>query len=641
MTDQEDHRRILDIPPSLFETTEDLQQSLTELLNGTTTSTSNAFADLTHLGIHPNDDSASSSYASFTAPSCDTTTEYDKDEQEHEQVEAVGEAEKAFMECLMGQLASSQAGGTAASSPVVEEVPVAVDSSKSCSPFAVPASAPSPIDTCFKLPATTSSGNTTTIESPQSSLLSPPPPTATQQYTPVRIVTPYTSTSTPRPPRPTTATTTTTPHPPCVPTTTTPCTPSTSSTTSSNTTLPKKPDQPKPSSHIPLIRILSPNLPRPFECAHPSCTSAFKSLGHLIRHVRIHTNERPFGCWIPGCELSFTRADTANKHTRSHARRLVMEGRGGEVERWKGEVEGLEWVLEETSPVSSPVGGDTEEGGEEKKKRKNEGEEVEDVKMKKRRRGGGRKMSSAGAVLAVDTSEAVVVKHKKTPPDNFNKPPTPPSSTTTPTPLLEQHHHAPPQPCPTHAFLQPPPSRSKLTTPLPTPLRINTSPALLQHQPPPTPSILSNSPTFMYPLLPSHPIVPSQPFLHPPAHPSFQPMLGSGYPTMGYPMPGGGLYFPPPPPSHSGVVQGRGGGMLMGLHAGGMVVVPSQGHGGGFLGGGVGHEQGLMMGLRVATPTTPTTMMMAGQQVQVQGQDGKEEVVDSDTFIKGLLEVFE
>ncbi|KAI8607081.1 hypothetical protein BC830DRAFT_211269 [Chytriomyces sp. MP71] len=44
--------------------------------------------------------------------------------------------------------------------------------------------------------------------------------------------------------------------------------------------------------------------PRNYLCTHPGCGQEFLSSGHLVRHLRIHTQERPFKCSLPHCDMA-------------------------------------------------------------------------------------------------------------------------------------------------------------------------------------------------------------------------------------------------------------------------------------------------------------------------------------------------
>ncbi|KAJ3242432.1 hypothetical protein HDU81_003138 [Chytriomyces hyalinus] len=71
---------------------------------------------------------------------------------------------------------------------------------------------------------------------------------------------------------------------------------------------------------------LTNSRPRRYSCIHVGCGMEFLSSGHLVRHHRIHTQERPFKCSIPTCEMTFARSDTAIKHSRGHVKKLQIAG---------------------------------------------------------------------------------------------------------------------------------------------------------------------------------------------------------------------------------------------------------------------------------------------------------------------------
>ncbi|KAI9340482.1 hypothetical protein BDR26DRAFT_861180 [Obelidium mucronatum] len=66
--------------------------------------------------------------------------------------------------------------------------------------------------------------------------------------------------------------------------------------------------------------------PRQYKCTFEGCGLEFLSSGHLIRHSRIHTQERPYKCSLPLCDLTFSRSDTAIKHSRCHIKKLQIAG---------------------------------------------------------------------------------------------------------------------------------------------------------------------------------------------------------------------------------------------------------------------------------------------------------------------------
>ncbi|KAM0752703.1 hypothetical protein T439DRAFT_286046 [Meredithblackwellia eburnea MCA 4105] len=53
---------------------------------------------------------------------------------------------------------------------------------------------------------------------------------------------------------------------------------------------------------------------RPHKCEAKNCDKAFSDSSSLARHRRIHTGKRPYQCQVPSCMKTFCRKTTLTKH---------------------------------------------------------------------------------------------------------------------------------------------------------------------------------------------------------------------------------------------------------------------------------------------------------------------------------------
>lgn len=61
-------------------------------------------------------------------------------------------------------------------------------------------------------------------------------------------------------------------------------------------------------------KSLNDSLLQPHHCS--VCDRKFSQHAHLVKHTRIHTNEKPYGCDV--CNKYFRRSDTLANHLRTH-----------------------------------------------------------------------------------------------------------------------------------------------------------------------------------------------------------------------------------------------------------------------------------------------------------------------------------
>lgn len=66
----------------------------------------------------------------------------------------------------------------------------------------------------------------------------------------------------------------------------------------------------------------SPMLPKAkkYFCNYPNCGKGFTTVGHLVRHSKIHSGDKEFGCPWEGCGKRFSRQDNMRQHYRTHFR---------------------------------------------------------------------------------------------------------------------------------------------------------------------------------------------------------------------------------------------------------------------------------------------------------------------------------
>ncbi|ORX59437.1 hypothetical protein DM01DRAFT_1282439 [Hesseltinella vesiculosa] len=56
---------------------------------------------------------------------------------------------------------------------------------------------------------------------------------------------------------------------------------------------------------------------KPFQCHFQGCCKSFGRKSDLVRHCRIHTNDRPFRCLL--CNKRFIQRSALTVHSRTHS----------------------------------------------------------------------------------------------------------------------------------------------------------------------------------------------------------------------------------------------------------------------------------------------------------------------------------